>query len=72
MTSIATDPRFEDADQFYHRLVEATESVPEENQLDFSLRLILLLANQVGSAAVLGECIAEAARPFKKSESTQG
>jgi len=65
MTMIATDPRFEDADRFYHRLVEASAAMPEEKRLDFSLRLILLLANQVGSDAVLSDCIAEAARPFR-------
>ena len=65
MTMIATEPRFDDADLFYHRLVEASAVMPEEKRLDFSLRLILLLANQVGSDAVLSECIAEAARPFR-------
>ena len=64
MTSIATDPRFEDADRFYYQLVKASETMPAEKQLDFSIRLTLLLANQIGEGAVLSECIAEAARPF--------
>jgi Protein of unknown function (DUF2783) len=64
MTGFATEPRFEDADRFYHSLIEASATLPEDRRLDFSLRLILLLANQIGSDAVLGACIAEAARPF--------
>jgi hypothetical protein len=64
MTQFATDPRFEDADRFYHGLVEASAALAEDKRLDFSLRLILLLASQIGEDAVLRECIAEAARPF--------
>lgn len=61
---LATEPRFDDADLFYNRLVRASATVPEDQRLDFSLRLILLLANQVGDDALLRECVAEAARPF--------
>ena len=51
----------QDADGFYEQLLDAHEGLtPEQSQL-LNARLILLLANQVGDARVLKECI-EAAR----------
>jgi hypothetical protein len=51
----------QDADGFYELLLDAHEGLtPEQSQL-LNARLILLLANQVGDARVLKECI-EAAR----------
>jgi hypothetical protein len=51
----------QDADGFYEQLLDAHQGLsPEESQL-LNARLILLLANQVGDAKVLKECI-EAAR----------
>ena len=71
MTLMTTEPGFEDADKFYYRLVETSTSVPQTQRFDFSLRLILLLANQIGSTAVLSECITEAARPFTRSSTDE-
>ena len=51
----------QDADGFYEQLLDAHQGLtPEQSQL-LNARLILLLANQVGDAKVLKECI-EAAR----------
>jgi hypothetical protein len=51
----------QDADAFYERLLDAHAGLtPEQSQL-LNARLILLLANQVGDAKVLAECV-EAAR----------
>lgn len=51
----------QDADSFYEQLLDAHQGLaPEQSQL-LNTRLILLLANQVGDAKVLKECI-EAAR----------
>jgi hypothetical protein len=56
-----TQPNFQDADAFYEMLLDAHAGLtPEQSQL-LNARLILLLANQVGDARVLAECI-EAAR----------
>ena len=56
---------FQDADSFYEQLLDAHEGLtPEQSQL-LNARLILLLANQVGDARVLKECI-EAARESPK------
>jgi len=51
----------QDADGFYEQLLDAHAGLsPDDSQL-LNARLILLLANQVGNAAVLRECV-EAAR----------
>lgn len=51
----------QDADGFYEQLLDAHHGLsPEQSQL-LNARLILLLANQVGDARLLKECV-EAAR----------
>jgi len=51
----------QDCDAFYEQLLDAHQGLtPEQSQL-LNARLILLLANQVGDARVLRDCI-EAAR----------
>jgi hypothetical protein len=53
----------QDADSFYEQLLDAHQGLsPEQSEL-LNARLILLLANQVGDARVLQECV-EAARTF--------
>lgn len=47
----------QDADGFYEKLLDTHEGLtPEQSQL-LNARLILLLANQVGDAKVLAECL---------------
>ena len=56
-----TSLNFQDADSFYEQLLDAHAGLsPDQSQL-LNARLILLLANQVGDAKVLKECV-EAAR----------
>lgn len=55
-----TAPNWQDADTFYEQLLDAQSGLSPEQIERFSARLILLLANQVGDAKVLGECIATA------------
>jgi hypothetical protein len=60
-----TAQNFQDADGFYELLLDAHAGLtPEQSQL-LNARLILLLANQVGDAKVLKECV-EAAREAPK------
>ena len=60
-----TELNLHDADAFYEQLLDAHEGLtPEQSQL-LNARLILLLANHVGDAGVLKECI-EAARQMPK------
>ena len=52
-----TTLNLQDADGFYEQLMDAHAGLtPAESEL-FNARLILLLANQVGNAQVLKECV---------------
>lgn len=55
-----TQLNFEDADQFYEQLLDAHSGLAEQQSQLLNARLILLLANQIGDAQVLAECIAAA------------
>lgn len=55
-----TAPNFQDADGFYERLLDAHQGLSREHSELLNARLILLLANQVGDARVLAECITAA------------
>jgi hypothetical protein len=58
-----TTPNLQDADGFYEQLLDAHQGLtPQQSEL-LNARLILLLANQLGDARVLKECLA-AAREF--------
>jgi len=53
-------PNFKDADGFYEQLLNVHEGLSAEQSEQLNMRLILLLANQVGNAAVLRDCIESA------------
>ena len=55
-----TTPNLQDADGFYERLLDAHQGLAREQSELLNACLILLLANQVGDAAVLSDCIAAA------------
>ena len=55
-----TAPHLQDPDGFYELLLDAHGALSREESEAFNARLILLLANQIGNARVLGECIAAA------------
>ena len=52
-----TQVHFQDADGFYEQLINAHVGLSAEQSELLNNRLILILANQVGDAAVLRECI---------------
>lgn len=56
----------QDADGFYEQLLDAHQGLGKEESDLLNARLILLLANQVGDAKVLKECV-EAARSMELS-----
>jgi hypothetical protein len=56
-----TQLNFQDADAFYEQLLDAHQDLDTEQSAMLNARLILLLANQVGDAKVLKECM-EAAK----------
>ena len=53
----------QDADTFYEHLLDAHAGLSREQSELLNARLILLLANQVGDARVLEECIKAARTP---------
>ncbi len=52
-----TQSNLQDPDGFYERLLDAYEGLTTEEAQRFEARLILLLANQVGDAKVLADCV---------------
>jgi hypothetical protein len=58
-----TTPNLADPDTFYEQLLDAHSGLDSEQSALLNARLILLLANQIGDAQVLADCIA-AARPM--------
>jgi hypothetical protein len=57
-----TELNLQDADTFYEQLLNAHEGLNAEQSEQLNLRLILLLANQVGDANVLRDCIESASQ----------
>jgi hypothetical protein len=55
-----TVPNIPDPDGFYEALLTATQGLSESEREAFLLRLVLLLANQVGDQETLFEAIAAA------------
>ena len=55
-----TTPNFTDADGFYETLLDAHRGLSREQSEAFNARLVLLLANQIGDARVLADCVAAA------------
>ncbi|MGZ8259642.1 MAG: DUF2783 domain-containing protein [Caldimonas sp.] len=62
-----TDPNIPDPDGFYEAWIAAHEGLSDAESTDLDARLVMLLANQIGSQEVLLECIA-AARAAKGQE----
>ncbi len=56
-----TDPNFESPDDFYEALIDAHRDLSSEQSHAFNARLVLLLANHIGSLQVLRQAL-EAAR----------
>jgi hypothetical protein len=55
-----TSPNFTDPDGFYEAWANAHQGLSESESGELDARLVLLLANQIGDAALLLECIAAA------------
>ncbi len=53
-------PNWSDADGFYELLLDAHQGLSREQSESLNARLILLLANQVGDADTLTQCLSAA------------
>ena len=59
---LVTAPNFASPDDFYEALIEAHQGLSTEESHAFNARLVLLLANHIGSLPVLREAFRAAAR----------
>lgn len=57
-----TEPRITDVDGFYEHLLDAHQGLSRDESEALNARLILLLANQIGDATLLRQCV-DAAKP---------
>jgi hypothetical protein len=62
-----SSPKLPDPDGFYAALVAAHEGLSDAQSALVNARLVLLLANQVGSPEVLQACITAAAQPVRSN-----
>lgn len=60
-TKLITSPNLEAADDFYEALIEAHQGLSTEESHAYNARLVLIMANQIGSLAVLRQALAAAA-----------
>jgi hypothetical protein len=58
--ALITDPHLESPDDFYAELIAAHDGLSADESQAFNARLVLLLANHVGSLDVLREALAAA------------
>ncbi|HEY7551200.1 MAG TPA: DUF2783 domain-containing protein [Hyphomicrobiaceae bacterium] len=65
--ALKRDPNIADPDGIYNALIEAHAGLTEAESLALNARLVLLLANHVGDAAVLREALATARRSVGRS-----
>ena len=61
-----TSPRLADPDGFYEHLIRIHEGLSLEQSFELNARIVFLLANQIGDAAVLAACLDAAAKPFRR------
>ncbi len=58
MTKLNTDPNLANPDDFYARLLSVHEGRSKEESDAINARLVLILCNHIGDAAVLDEALA--------------
>jgi hypothetical protein len=67
--TLITRPNLPDADGFYDELLAAHRGLSEAESAALNARLVLILANHVGSRAALGEALALALRCLARGAS---
>lgn len=64
---LITQPRMEDPDDFYARLIAMHEGLSSEQSHDLNCKLILLMANHIGNRQALNEAL-DIVRKYRPSE----
>ncbi|WGW06029.1 DUF2783 domain-containing protein [Tropicibacter oceani] len=67
MSQLNTKPNIAAPDDFYAALIQAHDGLSDDESAAFNARLILLLANHIGDAGVLGQALQAAAAPRRDS-----
>ena len=62
MTALNLMPNIADADDFYAELLAAHEGLTAEESTELNARLVLILANHIGSRDVLAEALEAAGK----------
>lgn len=60
MSTLITTPHFEAGDDFYEALIDAHRELSTPQSHELNAKLVLLLANHVGTQSVLCEALAAA------------
>ena len=63
---LITDPHLESPDDFYEALIAAHDGLGEAESHALNARLVLLLANHIGTLQVLREALAAARKDAKE------
>jgi hypothetical protein len=58
MSKLVTDSRFANPDAAYSAIIEAHRGLSEAMSGELNARLVLILANHIGDADVLGQALA--------------
>jgi hypothetical protein len=58
MSKLLTDSRFANPDAAYTAIIDAHRGLSELQSAELNARLVLILANHIGDAEVLGEALA--------------
>lgn len=65
MTKLILSPNLEDADGFYEALLNVHEGLEDEETQALNARLVLVLANHIGTQEILADAIAASAEALK-------
>ncbi len=57
MGKLNTEPNLSDADGLYQKLIDLHQGRGDDESMKINAKLILLLANHIGDAAIVGEAI---------------
>ena len=71
MAALNTEPNLSSPDDFYERLIATHRGLSDDDSALVNAKLVLLLANHIGDAAVLAQAMA-AARDGVAAESRGG
>lgn len=65
MAKLNLSPNLEDADGFYEALLNVHEGLDDEETQALNARLVLVLANHIGTQEILADAIAASAEALK-------